>query len=505
MRSESVIFWHRNDLRMSDNIGLSYAARENDSLIGLYIIDPKRFNSSNVSNAKKWFILESLKELKLNWQNSGSELLIIKGNPYEILPNLCKSINSKLIIWNKDIDPFFRKQDKILIRILKENNLRSIDFWDHLIIDPGEIKTKSETNYKVYTPFSISWKRKLENNYPEGFSIISKPSYLKRVETMRIKKENLIFWEKLNIIKNLNELDWSFEGYSLCPCIPGEKAAQIQLSKFSQKSSLQKLNSPAMVNGSIYTYAKNRDFPSIQGTSFLSAALASGTISPRVIINEIINSRIISLNANKDRSLKSTITWEKEIIWREFYHHALFAFPELAKGPFRSKWINFPWQNNSSYFDSWAHGFTGFPIIDAAMRQLNASGWMHNRCRMIVASFLVKDLICDWRLGESLFMSKLVDGDIASNNGGWQWSASSGMDSKPLRIFNPYTQTKRFDPQAIYIKYWLPELKHINNHDLISGDISSIERRGYPCPIVDHNKQQSKFKKIYATLPISIQ
>ena len=205
--------------------------------------------------------------------------------------------------------------------------------------------------------------------------------------------------------------------------------------------------------------------------------------------------------ARSDEALDSITVWEQELCWREFYQQALFHFPELADGPYRPQWRHFPWQNDPQRLEAWQEGLTGMPIIDAAMRQLSASGWMHNRCRMIVASFLVKDLICDWRLGESHFMAHLVDGDLAANNGGWQWSASSGMDPKPLRIFNPATQASKFDPEASYIRHWLPELRHVASRDLISGDIAPLERRGYPEPIVVHKEQQARFKALYATLP----
>ncbi|MFN6340757.1 MAG: FAD-binding domain-containing protein, partial [Cyanobacteriota bacterium] len=193
--------------------------------------------------------------------------------------------------------------------------------------------------------------------------------------------------------------------------------------------------------------------------------------------------------------------WERELAWREFYQGALFHFPELAEGPYRRQWRQFPWRNDPRWLEAWREGLTGVPIVDAAMRQLNASGWMHNRCRMVVASFLVKDLICDWRLGEGAFMERLVDGDLAANNGGWQWSASSGMDPKPLRIFNPASQAANYDPQASYIRRWLPELAHVATADLIRGEIAPLERRGYPAPLVNHKERQALFKELYASLP----
>ncbi|MGA0162414.1 MAG: FAD-binding domain-containing protein, partial [Vulcanococcus sp.] len=233
-------------------------------------------------------------------------------------------------------------------------------------------------------------------------------------------------------------------------------------------------------------------------TSGLSAALKFGTLSPRQAWDAAQQAKAL---ARSDEQRESIQVWEQELAWREFYQQALFHFPELADGPYRPQWKLFPWENDPDRYQAWCDGLTGMPIIDAAMRQLNQSGWMHNRCRMIVASYLVKDLICDWRLGETAFMARLVDGDLAANNGGWQWSASSGMDPKPLRIFNPATQASKFDPEGDYIRRWLPELSHVNTKDLLSGEITPMERRGYPAPIVSHKKQQAHFKALYASLP----
>ena len=204
--------------------------------------------------------------------------------------------------------------------------------------------------------------------------------------------------------------------------------------------------------------------------------------------------------ATNEYQINSIDTWIKELAWREFYQNALINFPELEKGPYRKKWLDFQWQNRPSWLDAWENGLTGIPIVDAAMRQLKYSGWMHNRCRMIVASFLVKDLLIDWRLGELFFMKSLVDGDLASNNGGWQWSASSGMDPKPMRIFNPFRQASKFDEDGNYIRKWIPELSHISTPNLISGEIISAERNGYPKPIINHKNQTSIFKELYANI-----
>jgi deoxyribodipyrimidine photo-lyase len=248
----------------------------------------------------------------------------------------------------------------------------------------------------------------------------------------------------------------------------------------------------------LLSYEPGRNFPGEAGTSGLSAALKFGTLSPRQAWAAAQAAREL---ARSSEALESIQVWEQELAWREFYQQALFHFPELAEGPYRPQWKLFPWDNHQGRYEAWCEGLTGMPIIDAAMRQLNESGWMHNRCRMIVASYLVKDLICDWRWGETAFMQRLVDGDLAANNGGWQWSASSGMDPKPLRIFNPATQASKFDPEGAYIRHWLPELRHVNTKDLLSGEIAPMERRGYPAQLVSHKSQQARFKALYASLP----
>jgi len=289
------------------------------------------------------------------------------------------------------------------------------------------------------------------------------------------------------------ELEHGFGGAELCPCRPGEIAALQQLAAFCDGSWPRDSGSGVP----LLRYEIGRNIPSETGTSGLSAAFKFGTLSPRQAWAAAQQARPLARSEEERQSIQ---VWEQELAWREFYQQALFHFPELADGPYRPQWRAFPWDNNQAWFDAWRDGLTGMPIIDAAMRQLNASGWMHNRCRMVVASFLVKDLICDWRWGESAFMARLVDGDLAANNGGWQWSASSGMDPKPLRIFNPATQASKFDVDGDYIRTWLPELRHVATKDLISGEIAPLERRSYPAPLVSHKIQQARFKALYATI-----
>ena len=505
MTRKNCIFWHRKDLRMNDNIGLNAATIKSKYLTGVYIFDPKIFNRSKIAASKAWFILESLKELKKNWQEAGSELLLIKGNPIKEIPFVSEIINAEIVIWNKDVEPYSRERDFLVSNELKKKDIEAIEYWDQLLIDPGTLKTKMNSDYKVFGPFQRNWKKTVEEKFNHQYIVKEIPCKIKKITTSNSQSEKYNEWKKLSLYKEVPELydfGMSFEGISLCPCKPGEGYAKKQLEIFSQNYLIpDNKNTKAMFfEDTIFSYKENRDIPSKDGTSFLSASLASGTLGPRDAFFAAEKSKLIAFAEKCNQNLLSIEIWQQELIWREFYQHSLFNFPYIANSPFREKWKYFPWGNNKAHYNSWELGLTGFPIIDAAMRQLNSTGWMHNRCRMIVASFLVKDLLCDWRIGENIFMKQLVDGDIAANNGGWQWSASSGMDAKPLRIFNPYRQARKFDPEAIYIRKWLPELSHVNTNDLLNGEIMPIERRGYPEPIVNHQFQQAKFKEIYSQL-----
>ena len=288
-------------------------------------------------------------------------------------------------------------------------------------------------------------------------------------------------------LPNLTEvkLNWGFEWEYDLPK-SGETAGLALLNEFCDQALYHKL----------FRYGTQRDFPAIDGTAQLSPHLRFGTVGIRQVWAATI---MAEAQVRSDEELKSLTTWRQELAWREFYHHVLYHFPQLADGPYRLQMAGFPWENDPDKFAAWTAGRTGFPIVDAAMRQLNQTGWMHNRCRMIVASFLTKDLLINWQWGEQYFMEHLIDGELAANNGGWQWSASSGMDSKPLRIFNPSFQAKKYDPEATYIRQWLPELRGLTTAELLSGDIPphQCQRCQYPLPIVDHYEQQQKFKTLY--------
>ncbi len=492
MKNFRSIFWHRRDLRIEDNIGLFEASENSKSLIGVYVLDPNLLNiNRTTSEAKNWFLGESLLELQKNWKSRGSCLLILSGDPIKLIPKLAELIKSECIYWNENIEPYEINRDKKITSLLLKEKRKVYTFLDQLIVNPSNIKTNNEEPYKVYGPFYRKWidiinqKNLSVNGLIQISATAKKFIALDESELSSIRNSDLNYCitRKSKHVYDLLSSN-RFKNTSLCPCKPGESESLKQLNFFTH-------------SGCINLYSNARDIPSLEKTSNLSAALSLGTISCRAVWN---GAQVSKNMAADDHKINSIDTWIKELAWREFYQNALFNFPELEKGPYREKWLDFQWQNRPDWLDSWKNGLTGIPIVDAAMRQLKVSGWMHNRCRMIVASFLVKDLLIDWRLGELFFMKSLVDGDLASNNGGWQWSASSGMDPKPLRIFNPFRQASKFDEDGNYIRKWIPELSHISTPNLLSGEINSEERNGYPKPIINHKNQTSIFKELYSNI-----
>ncbi|MBO8203856.1 cryptochrome/photolyase family protein [Prochlorococcus marinus] len=478
MNNPRILLWHRKDLRIFDNQALIKAFSLSNAITSTYILD-KNYSHDFNANSRAWFLGNSLQELGNNWKKMGSRLVILKGDPVSIIPQLTKTIDAKFVIWNKSIEPYEINRDLQIKKVLKAINIQVIECWDHLLIEPSKIFSGNHKPYSVYGPFYKNLKSKMNllGSYDEDkFTFQFKDIDNKFKNNHKIKSSDSVLEKFLQNIK--------FSGSKICPCRPGEKGAEILLETF--------------INGkNIYSYNSTRDLPSYNGTSFLSASLRFGTISIRKVWNATLN---LNSGFKNQENYLSIETWQKELVWREFYQHCLFHFPELERGPYRKKWHQFRWHNNNEWFQLWSNGETGVPIVDAAMRQLNSTGWMHNRCRMIVASFLVKDLLCSWQMGEKKFMEMLVDGDLAANNGGWQWSASSGMDPKPLRIFNPYIQAKKFDPLCEYIKFWIPELSKLSNSDLLNGEISNLEKNNYPKPIVNHHIQQRLFKSIYAEI-----
>ncbi|MEX1316644.1 MAG: FAD-binding domain-containing protein [Synechococcaceae cyanobacterium] len=507
------LFWHRRDLRLADNLGLAAAAGATPALTGVFVLDPAileaRAASAGpaaipgelpaVAPARLWFLGESLRELAGAWRAAGSRLLVLQGDPELLLPRLAAALAAEVVAWNRDVEPYGRERDRRVARALQADGRRVLAGWDQLLVEPEALRTGAGEPYRVYGPYWRSWRRRVEalgalgSAASGGLEPVPAPKSLIDCDPDALAALPLVSLGPGRGTGRPGCLAHGFAGAGLCPCRPGETAAREQLAAFCAGIGGGARKAPLL------SYGEGRDLPAQPGTSGLSAALKFGTLSPRQAWAAAQQARdTVAALGGAEEALASIQVWEQELAWREFYQQALFHVPELAEGPYRPQWRTFPWQNDPEWFEAWREGLTGMPIIDAAMRQLNASGWMHNRCRMIVASFLVKDLICDWRWGEAVFMARLVDGDLAANNGGWQWSASSGMDPKPLRIFNPATQAARFDADATYIRTWLPELRHVATADLIRGEIPPLERRGYPAPLVNHKTQQARFKALYA-------
>ena len=490
MSSPRTLFWHRRDLRLADNTGLQAAVALGPAVTGVYVLDPLLITPPQqlppMAPARLWFLIETLIELQQRWREAGSRLLVVAGDPVELLPRLASLLDAPTVVWSRDVEPYARARDRKVAKALQADGRKLLVDWDQLLVAPELIKTGGGDPYRVYGPFLRNWRGQVERRQP---STVEAPVGLSDLDSDTLEALTSGEGELGRLCAyghgELERLraEHGFGGMELCPCRPGEAAAAQQLATF--------------VDGPLLAYEPDRNFPGVEGTSSLSAALSVGTLSPR---QAWCAAQEMKEMARSDEQRQAIMVWEQELGWREFYQQALFHFPELEQGPYREQWTRFPWQNNNDWFEAWKTGQTGMPMIDAAMRQLNQSGWMHNRCRMIVASYLVKDLICDWRWGERAFMELEVDGDLAANNGGWQWSASSGMDPKPLRIFNPSTQASKFDAEADYIRQWLPELRHVNTKDLLSGEIAALERRGYPEPLVDHKQQQARFKGLYATI-----
>jgi deoxyribodipyrimidine photo-lyase len=470
--SDLILFWHRRDLRISDNTGLAAARRQSAKVVGVFCLDPLILERDDVAPVRVTYMIGCLQKLQQRYAEVGSELLILHGNPVEKIPALAQALSATGVFWNWDVEPYSQERDRTIINTLKEKSIQFLSQnWDQILHSPEEIRSGSNQPYTVYTPF---WKNWISKPKSEPVETLENAQGLTETEQEIAKQAGV------EALPSAKDLGFIWDGGLILS--PGEAAAQARLEEFTTKA--------------ITEYQEQRNFPAVDGTSQLSAALKFGVIGIRTVWQATTQALE---NSRSEETTAAIRTWQQELAWREFYQHAMYNFPELADGAFRDTFKNFPWETNEEHFQAWCEGKTGYPIVDAAMRQLNESGWMHNRCRMIVASFLTKDLLINPQLGEKYFMQKLIDGDLSANNGGWQWSASSGMDPKPVRIFNPASQTQKFDPEAEYIRQWVTELRSMDTQYLVSGKIPPLERHaaGYPEPIVDHKIQQQQFKQRY--------
>jgi deoxyribodipyrimidine photo-lyase len=412
-----TLFWHRRDLRIDDNAGLFKALKSEQPVQPIFIFDTTILNHLPSNDQRVLFIHQEINALKKRYQEFGSDLLVFIGDPIEVVPRICKELNATKVFTNRDYEPYAIQRDKEIFDIL---NARSIEFSgakDHVIFEKNEILKKDGLPYTVFTPYSVKWKETLNEFYLSSYPI---EKYI----------SNLHQTEPTHLI-SVNEL--GFES--------------IQFHEFPSRTIPEKI---------ISSYSESRDFPSLNGTSHLGLHLRFGTISIREL------ARIARSKNN---------TFLNELIWRDFYQMIIFHFPHSAQSAFKKQYNRVLWEHNEEHFKLWCEGKTGYPLVDAGIRELNATGFMHNRVRMVVASFLTKHLLLDWRLGEAYFAEKLLDYELASNVGGWQWAAGCGCDAAPyFRVFNPTSQQEKFDKEYTYIKKWIPEFATEN----------------YPQPIIEH-------------------
>jgi deoxyribodipyrimidine photo-lyase len=452
----AAIWWIRRDLRLTDNQALTAAMQAAEDVIPLFILDPYLWNADHVGEKRLAFLSNGLLELDRSLRQRGSRLFLHHGKPEQVLQAVLDETGAEAVFAEEDYSPYARRRDERVARQLSLNLLPGLT-----IHHPLEIRKSGGGAYTVYTPFMRAWKArplpKIAHALPAPDQITTRLSFNSNADTSHLRPEVQIPFEA------------------------GEHIAQQKLRSF--------------VDGDdplVYRYRLLRNRPDLQGTSGLSPYLRFGMLSARQVVVSVIASILETPDAESEQSAN---IWLDELIWREFYQSILYHFPSVLHHSFREKYRTLKWSNAVRDFAAWKQGQTGYPLVDAGMRQLQETGWIHNRVRMVVASFLTKNLLIDWRWGEKWFMQNLVDGDPASNNGGWQWTAGTGTDAAPyFRIFNPVTQSQKFDPEGVFIRRWVPELREVPPEYIhepwkmplpLQRKIGCILGVKYPRPIVE--------------------
>jgi len=467
------VHWFRRDLRVAGNPGLQKNFHvHRGRVVGLFCFDSSFLARADFSHNRFAFFLKTLRALREELRELGSDLLVVDDLPADALLRLFAGEKPALLTFNRDYEPFARARDARVIQVLGDLQIPVETFRDHLVIEPQELsKGKPGEFYQIYSPFAKRWFQLLQEKEVQSRLKAFPAAPREKVFSLTWKEfKKLPYRDALDEFEKKNSLEVDIE-------IPeaGSAAAKKALHGFTKK---------------LGEYKTDRDIPSLKGTSRLAMYLKNGSLTTAQIIAHLGLQK-----ARYDRG-DGPSRFLKELVWREFYYHILYHRPDVEKHAFLEKYRKIRWKNDRNLFAHWCAGTTGFPIVDAGMRELNSTGWMHNRVRMIVSSFLCKDLLIDWRWGEKYFMEKLLDGDLAANNGNWQWAASTGCDPQPyFRIFNPWLQSAKFDPEAEYIKRYIPELKDVpaGNIHKPSGDRGSK----YPRPIVDHDTQKKHALVLY--------
>ena len=426
-----AIFWFRRDLRLDDNTGLYHALKSGNEIVPVFIFDKEILDKlEDKDDARVTFIYEVISEMKSHLNSMGTDLKVFYGDPVRIYSELLSKDQCTAIYTNRDYESYAVSRDLTIKELCKEKNVDFYDYKDHVIFDGDEVTKDDGDPYVVFTPYSRKWKERMNADINKAFRYYACEEHYDAFD--KFSGEKMISLEEMGFIRSKVEF-------------PPDEVRR----------------------GLIKSYDKTRNFPAINGTSRLGVHFRFGTISIR---------------EKARKALELNGTFLNELIWRDFYSMILQHFPRVEKEAFRLKYEKVEWRNNEDEFLAWCNGVTGYPIVDAGMRELNTTGYMHNRVRMIVASFLTKHLLIDWRWGEAYFARKLLDFDLASNNGGWQWASGSGTDAAPyFRIFNPESQQKKFDKDFTYIKKYV---KEFGTDD-------------YPDPIVDHKEGRQRCLDAY--------
>jgi deoxyribodipyrimidine photo-lyase len=476
--SNTVILWFRQDLRLSDLPALQAAARDGDAIVPLYIYEEDAGGDWAPGAASRWWLHQSLKALANDIAQRGGELILRRGDTAAILREVAQASGAQKIYCSRRYEPWAAEQESALKNTLDQDGIGFKRYPGTLLHEPGTVMTQGDAPFKVFTPF---WRACQRISVPEP-----QPTPSLTWSNYR-KSESLDNWSLLP-----RQPNWAAEWTDYWQ--PGEAGAALRLKEF--------------LKGAVEDYAEQRDLPAVEATSRLSPHLHHGELSPRQIW-----ATCEQLKAGDPKLSTAVSKFQAELGWREFSYHLLHFFPEIPGKPFKENFSDFPWQPNKEYLKRWQRGNTGYPIVDAGMRELWATGFMHNRVRMVVASFLCKHLLQHWRDGEDWFWDTLVDADLASNGCSWQWVAGSGADAAPyFRIFNPVTQGEKFDKQGDYVRRWVPELEKLPNkylhkpweapEELLQGAGVKLGK-DYPAPIVDHREARQAALDAYEVIKLS--
>ena len=462
-----TIVWFRQDLRLEDNLALASAASRSAPILPVFIWSPAEERKWAPGAASRWWLCHSLVQLDASLKRLQSRLIVAKGQALRVLRELARLANADTVVWNRRFEPAAVERDAKVKAGLERDGLAVETFESALLFDPSRVRTKQGGPLRVFTPF---WKACLSQPAPE-----EPKDAPKRLIPPPTWPDSLT----INDLELLPSHDWA-DGIAAA-WTPGELAARAELSRF--------------IDEGLANYESDRDRPSLMGTSRLSPHLHWGEIGPRQVWHAV---REYVTDADEEQVSRNAEVFLREIGWREFSYHMLHHFPSTAEEPLRPEFARFPWRRDARATRAWQRGRTGYPLVDAGMRELWSTGWMHNRVRMVVASFLVKHLMLPWQEGARWFWDTLVDADLANNTMGWQWSAGCGADAAPyFRIFNPVTQSERYDPEGAYICRWVPELADLPGEAIHKPWETDVE--AYPKPIVEHTEARERALAAFRT------